>query len=226
MPREFSSASSQALTRSNAVISAYPFTVAAWARATTVASLQEVISIGANTGANQNEVSIGFSATGAPRARVATAGTERIATAGAAPSNGAWCHICGVFTNSTSRDCYLNAANKGSNTSSVNLSGSLDRMALGRRELDTPSNYLTGAIAEAAIWSVALDIDEITALAKGVCPLLIRPTALLAYWPLFGNDSPEPDRWRNSYALTLVNTPTKSTDGIRVYYPQGSTQGS
>ena len=41
-----------------------------------------------------------------------------------------------------------------------------------------------GTIAECAVWSAALSAADFAMLARGVCPLLVRPDALLLYWPL------------------------------------------
>jgi hypothetical protein len=46
-------------------------------------------------------------------------------------------------------------------------------------------------LAEAAIWNVALSDTEVAALAAGYSPKTIQPTALVAYWPLIGDWTPE-----------------------------------
>jgi hypothetical protein len=72
---------------------------------------------------------------------------------------------------------------------------------------------MNGRIAEAGIWNVALSDREVAALASGVHPARMRPDALVAYWPLWGDDSPELD-WHPSggtrYPMTLTGTPTKA----------------
>lgn len=221
MPREFVAASSQnLLTTASSVVTAYPFTFACWARATDVTgggAFQNVMACGDNGATNNAEVVLGFTTTGAIRAVIANGGSVGSATTGVAATNATWAHLAGVFTNATSRDVYLNGGNKASDTTNLAFPA-VNRFAFSFRPVSGGANYLTGAIAEAAAWSVALDAAEIAALAKGVCPTLIRPTALLAYWPLFGNNSPELDRWRNSYSMTVTGA-TKSTDGVRIYYP-------
>jgi hypothetical protein len=219
MPREFVASSSQQLNNgTTSVVTAYPFTLAAWARATTAANgFQNVIAMGDGATANDNEIVLGFADTGGIRATIAKSQTVGSATTTAA-TNGAWTHLCGVFTSATSRDAYRDGANKASNATNL-VFPAVDRVAMSWRPVTGGANYLTGAIAEAAAWSVALDAAEVAALAKGVCPTLIRPTALLAYWPLWGNESPEPDRWRSKISMTLSGTPTKSTDGVHIYYP-------
>lgn len=223
MPRQFLSSSSQYLINtSTGIVSAYPFTMACWSRANDVTgggTFQNVMSMGDNGSVNQNEIVLGFTTGGGIRATIAKGGTVGSATTTAA-TNGAWTHLCGVFTSATSRDAYRDGGNKASNATNLAVPV-VTQFAMSFRPVTGGANYLTGAIMEAGIWNVALDADEIVALSKGVCPKLIRPTALLGYWPLFGNDSPEPDRWRDRVDLTLTNAPTKATDGIRVYYPMG-----
>ena len=43
-----------------------------------------------------------------------------------------------------------------------------------------------GGIAEVAIWNIQLTTNQISALAAGFSPLLIRPDKLVGYWPLGG----------------------------------------
>ena len=74
-----------------------------------------------------------------------------------------------------------------------------------------------GDIADAAFYTVALTEDELLALSAGYSPELIRPGSLVAYWPLFGNLSPETSRI-GGYDMTLENAPTKA-DHPRVIYP-------
>jgi hypothetical protein len=59
-----------------------------------------------------------------------------------------------------------------------------------RGDINNPAN---GYIADAAWWSVQLTATEGTSLTKGERPNRIRPKSLLAWWPLDGLQSPEPD---------------------------------
>lgn len=83
------------------------------------------------------------------------------------------------------------------------------------------SNPFDGSAAEIAVYSAALSADEVAALAKGFSPLLIRPASLVAYWPLVGRMSPEPDRGKNNLAGTLTGSPAQA-EHPRVYYPAGA----
>jgi hypothetical protein len=58
---------------------------------------------------------------------------------------------------------------------------------------DFLNRYYAGQMAELAVWNVKLTAAEMAALAKGARPNTIRPSALKAWWPLGGIQSPEPD---------------------------------
>jgi hypothetical protein len=62
----------------------------------------------------------------------------------------------------------------------------LDNLILGTGSGGTynPDQPFNGRLAEVAVWDVALNADEITALARGYRPSLIRPDKLLWYIPL------------------------------------------
>jgi hypothetical protein len=119
------------------------------------------------------------------------------------PTTGVWYHACGVWAAVNARAVYLDGAGKVTNT--VNLpTVPVDTFSVGRRSLMTPERYFDGDLAEAAIWSVALSDEEVAALGKGVSPRVIRPTSLVAYYPVRGDASPERDRWRTGYHLTVT----------------------
>jgi hypothetical protein len=67
----------------------------------------------------------------------------------------------------------------------------MDRTAIGTTNDGT--DFMSGDIAEAAMWDVALGDDEVLMLGVGFSPLCIRPQSLVAYWPLVGRHSPEID---------------------------------
>jgi len=50
-----------------------------------------------------------------------------------------------------------------------------------------------GFMCEAAMWNAVLTDSEIRALSRRVSPAVVRPTALVGYWPLWGNGVPEID---------------------------------
>jgi hypothetical protein len=52
------------------------------------------------------------------------------------------------------------------------------------------SGFDDGTICEVAAWNVALTAAEFAALGQKISPLLIRPTALVLYWPLIRETAP------------------------------------
>jgi hypothetical protein len=48
----------------------------------------------------------------------------------------------------------------------------------------TACNWLSGKVAEAAVWNVALTITDVAVLNAGYSPLFVKPQNLVAYWPL------------------------------------------
>ena len=161
---------------SSSAISAYPFTMAGWFNSDDVTSAQTIIQI-SEVAANGVYYRLLLNATTlsadarntSPKAAVST-GT---------PVNDTWHHACGVYTSNTSRDCYLDGGDKGSNIVSVTFNANTDTMTIGRLDRDEPIQEFSGPLAEAAIWNVALSLGEIEALADGYSPLLIRPSALV-----------------------------------------------
>ena len=220
MSRSFIRTSSQYLERAAAVVSAIPITLAAWFKPTDflVGDQHRIVTLGCSTSGICFSLSVwGDASLNAQHFD----GANAEAKATAAASLNIWQHAAAVFTNNSSRSCYLNGANKGTDTTAKNAI-TLNRTDIGALNYSgTMYNYFTGQIAEAAIWSAALDDAEIAALAQAICPLIIRPASLLAYWPLGGcygdNDL---DRFANRYDLTPYGLPT-FTDHCRVFYHSG-----
>jgi len=73
------------------------------------------------------------------------------------------------------------------------------------------SQEFNGQLAHFAVWSVELSAEEHLAMAHGVLPFAIRHDNLEIYWPVWGNQDPEPD-WSSTQAVgTINNDPARST---------------
>jgi len=94
-----------------------------------------------------------------------------------------WHHVCGVWEGADDRRSYIDGGSKGTNSEGRSPSG-LDRTGVGVLIRSTKSGYMSGFIAEAAIWAVALTDAEVAILAAGYSPLFVRPESLLVYWPM------------------------------------------
>lgn len=219
MARSFTASSSQYLSNANAIVTAYPFTLACWFNPNTVDDSDTLISIG-DTGSNNDVwilVADGTTAGDPVSFTSRAAGTTRTASTSTGFSASVWQHAVAVGVSSTSRTVYLNGGSSGSNTTD-STPANLDTTAIGVRATLTLANYMNGLIAEAAIWNTNLTVDEVVVLSRGVSPLLIRPGLLIAYWPLIGGYSPEIDLV-GSFSMTLTNSPTKIGHYPGIYYP-------
>lgn len=149
------------------------------------------------------------------RSIASTGFTEHQTYAANTFGTGTWHSAIAVFTSSTSRTVYLDAdfANAGTGTTS-STPGTMAEVNLGA--FLGGFNFFDGRIAEAAVWGEVLETAEIVAYHAGWSPLLIRPRALLAYWPLHGSFSPEVDR-RGGRSLTLTGAPAAAEHPMCIY---------
>lgn len=167
------------------------FSVSAWYRPTTL-NAGTVLGIG-SSGTSQY-VALGMGLTGQGFLEVNGGGTGDAFATGTFSDN-AWHHLGGVSASNTSRIFYADGVAGTTDTASISPSGGFrDRVTIGAlRSNGSLISTAQGDIAECAIWSVALDAAEITALAAGFSPLLIRPASLVFYAPLIGGGDPERD---------------------------------
>jgi hypothetical protein len=119
-------------------------------------------------------------------------GPTAAAKTGVAYAINTWQHACGVWAADNDRRVYLNGGNKATNGTS-SPGHTPNRTSLGRNGDSTPSSYLSGRLAWAAIWNVALTDAEVAALAAGARPPSIRPGNLVSFWSLGGFDTEETD---------------------------------
>lgn len=103
-------------------------------------------------------------------------------------------HSCiGVF-DTAAISVYMDGANKGTTATARTPSG-VNRTAIGKQaNAANDSPLTTGTILGwAAIWNVAFTDADAAALAALADPRLIRPSALVAFWPLSAGVASEPD---------------------------------
>lgn len=201
------------LTTSTPPVTAAPFTVSAWAfQATDPADDDCIVQVQDNS-VSDNYWRMGrwdpaFGGLDVMLFRAQAGGTSASAQTGNDLLVGTWNHCVGVEVSSSSRKAVLNGdlGNAGTNTDTVTPSG-INSCDVGREGDSSPADHWEGELAEVAFWNVALTDNEIVALSRGVSPLRIRPASLLAYWPIYGLASPEPDLSGNVNNLTLNGSP-------------------
>jgi hypothetical protein len=167
-------------------------TICAWMKNNAaLAAVVACVSVGNGTG-NNNRLTLGRGASGEMSAISRTTSNSTAQSGTPNPNDTTtWHHGAAVFRSSTSRDAYCDGAQKGSNatSSTPTITGTV---YLG----SGPAGSLgwNGRMAHPAIWSVALDDDEIAVLGAGkVSPLMVRPQSLLFYVPYLGRDSTDID---------------------------------
>lgn len=204
MARYYARASTEYSEAAGAPATAVPLTMACWFNSTTALYDQCLMFIG-DKDADYNYFTLmasGAVAGDPVRACAAEGEASRAATSTGYTAN-TWHHACGVFSATNSRTAYIDGGSAGTNTT-VREPAGCDRVSIGRAGQSTAEDYMSGMIAEAAVWSVALSAADIAQLAHGQSPLLVQAASLVAYWPLIRGDND----WVGGYNLTAYNTPT------------------
>ena len=189
----------------NSPISGFPWTMACWFRSDDLTIDQVLMWLGDKDVADQY-VFLGAAGTFAGDTVIALTDAGGISSAETSTGYSAdtWHLATGVWVSSTDRRAYIDGGSKGTNTTSRVLSNASDRVSIGRAGDSTPGNYMSGRIAEAAIWDVALTDTEIARLLRQPFRY-VRPANLVAYWPLWGLHSPEIDLSGNGRSIAKVN---------------------
>lgn len=216
MARTFVAASSQFIDLGNVYDASVDFSVGVWVTRNATGARHDLVSKEAAS-AEGYVLAILFS-------DVATFGVfnggfpivESVSTIG----SGVTAHLLGVRDDAAGLlRMFVNGTQEATASAGGAPSASGDNLNIGRRPSGGGLNYADATIAEVGIWSAALDASEAAMLAKGLCPLLVRPQSLLAYLPLYGRFSGEPD-----LVGGLTGTVTGATAGVhpRIYRPSQS----
>lgn len=131
-----------------------------------------------------------------------------------------WFHACAVYAAVDDRAAYLNGGGKGTSSDTVEPAG-INTTTVG--DLGSGFSMYSGRLAEVAIWNVALTDAEVSILADGYSPLLIRPESLVGYWPTIGRHSPEIDLvGGNDLTLNSGDSGPVAAAHPRIIYPSQS----
>lgn len=144
-------------------------------------------------------------------------GSERFAATSTGYSVNTWHHGVAVAAGVSDRRAYIDGGSKGSdaNTQTAGTSISVTNVCVNGQATDT--DFFSGRVAFAAIYDDALlEANEILELAAGGNPEAINTDQLVAFYPLFGVESPEPDVSKSGLDLTL--TGTVRADGPPVFF--------
>jgi Concanavalin A-like lectin/glucanases superfamily len=130
-----------------------------------------------------------------------------------ASSTGGWYHVAGVFASNTSRICYRNGVNVGGANATSRAPAAMTQVLVGKANTNAPNTFVNGSVAFPAIWNATLGQSDITSLAQGAHPSLIRPQNLVSCLDISGGASPEPDLV-SSVTYTVNGTPALATGAL------------
>jgi hypothetical protein len=197
----------------NPPVTAVPLTISAWVRRQVAIASVDLVTLCDTPGTGTNYFELlalddstgvgGFGGGGGLQCYAMSGG----ASSGAAFTAGVpnlsaseWHHACGVWSSAVNRAAFIDGGNKATNGTSVTPSG-IAQTVIGQASFNTG-----GSISDVAIWNVALSDAEVLALARGMSPLFVRPSGLIAYWPLDTIASQGLNRVRGTTDRTLTVT--------------------
>ena len=193
-----------------AVVTAPPATLVCWAKTPNLGIGRRLISIGNSASSNSlNNLVLAVQAGNVVLAQSGDGSTATAVGTSTTITTNTWFHAAAVFGAVNDRRAFLNGGGKNTDTTSRTPTG-INRTSIGAGDQTTISAPFDGDIAEAAVWNIALSDAEVLALSKGLSPLLMHPEALVAYWPLIGNNSPENNLRSNSATMSIVGSLSKS----------------
>ena len=218
MARLFDDASIQYLNVASTPVSDYPLTMACLVNCDDISSDLIVMSVGDKDVSNHYHALMTNESGGTTyiASRAIAGGTPGTANSTSGISADTWHHACVVHTNSTSRAAFLDGGNKGTDATD-RTPANLDATQISGRLDDAGAQPFSGAVAEAAIWNVALTDFEVWLQAKlRLSPLWIRPQNLVFYSALLNNEDYDIVGRRK---LTAYNSPTVAAHPPGIIYP-------
>jgi len=127
--------------------------------------------------------------------RRTNAATWPLYGSGSPAAAGTWFHMLGQNLADDTRALFVNGTSVGTGGAGGYAPdlASCDKIFIGHVGVTggagsglNSDDYTDGGIAEVAAWNIQLTTNQISALAAGFSPLLIRPDKLVGYWPLGG----------------------------------------
>ncbi len=186
MSVSFASASSERLELSSAPVTDAPITFACWHKTGLASSYRVLMSIG-NSTSGSARFGLELNSSNKYVATARTSGSANATGATSINTSDVWQHAMAIFFTSTDRRVYYNGTEDGTSTTDRSPAG-MNKSCIGGRIVGSSiDSEIDGELAEVGIWNVGLDAGERAALAAGISPELIRPSALVAYLPLVTN---------------------------------------
>lgn len=139
-------------------------------------------------------------------------GLYKRATLTSTPAAETYHHLCGTY-DATNMRVYLNGSLQATTAAAVS---SVTNSKISLLSFFDSANWDDATIAEFGLWNVALSAGEITGLNAGVCPIMVRPSALLTYAPLHADSGELMGR-----PMTLTGTSNFTSHAHpKIFYPR------
>lgn len=214
MARAFDDAATQDIEIASAILTAVPISMSAWFNSDDIGAHQVLIGLTDFSVVTQYILLIAAGLTGGDPVQAIKEGAGSVtASTSTGFSANTWHHAAGVFAAVADTRVYIDGGSKGTSAVASTPSG-LDTTTLGSLRRSAGSLWhMSGRIAEAAIWNIALSDAEVAVLAEGYSPLLVHPQNLVFYAPLV-RELVEPIG-----GVTLTNAGSTVGDHCRVLYP-------
>lgn len=174
----------------NIALTALPYSFVAWMNSDSASAAQTIF--GQTQAAGSSGTFIDVRGDEAGDKASSRQQTNRFAQTSTGYSINTWHHIVGTLLDNDNRAAFIDGGSKGTNTTNSTFA-TFDRTMIGRLMRSSPAGPFDGEIAYCAGYNVELTDAEVAILAKGVNPFFFRNDALKVYYPLDGNDSPEPE---------------------------------
>lgn len=221
MARDFSA--SGTLGSAGAPLTGMPCTIAMWLQPVGTANSSTLAGISDNTNNNRLYIQRGTAANpSAARASEVGSGSSVGAITPDTPVNdNTWGHWAATFTNINLRSIFFNGADKSSNGSGTGALATLTNFYLAATGAGVAGAQRFIA-AEIGVWNVVLSDSDIALLGSSkYAPSKVQPANLVAYWPLFGDASPEPDG-HGTHDMTLTGSVPQAAHPPGIVYPEGT----
>ncbi len=163
-------------------------------------------------GSTNNQYRLSLGSTNRAQAVEADTVSSNAQTAGAISSN-VWHNITGVFAAHNNRTIYVDGGNAVNNTTARTCGATTAAYVM---SLDQTSGTPAADYAHFAIWNIALSAQDAADLfSRG--PNGVQQANLVEYWPLNGNQSPEPSTL-TANSLTVTSSNFTSLDPFGNYF--------
>jgi hypothetical protein len=161
------------------IVTAPPFTIAMWIYPTNLDGTNRgPLTVSDNAGPGTRYWTLQANTTSV-RWFAGDGGGNSSANTSAAPTANVWQHWCAVEAATNSRACYLNGANKGTNSTTRTPTAGTWSTFVGSAAFSHACR-----IHWLVTWNVALTDSEVASLAAGQHPLTMRPSAITHAYPL------------------------------------------